>query len=181
MAHRKIGVMSVAANAADRRTRVEVLEKAGCEEIFVRSEGRSRSIRRAALKSARPGDTIVCQTLDQLASNLVELVRFLADAAASKVVVSELSSGLSTAKPGVSQAFIAIAEAAGSYASARTKAALVGAKDRGVALGRAPLLGPEKWPEISKSLETESAAAVARSLGMSRQSLHSYINRMRAS
>jgi DNA invertase Pin-like site-specific DNA recombinase len=140
-----------------------------------------------ALHQSDRGDRIIVSEISRIARSTIGVLTFLQAAAEHGVTVDAVKSGItldgSTASKIVVTVLAMAAEIERDLLRERTKAALAARKNRGLPIGRQPgstgknkkLSG--KWTEIETLMTAKvSQAAIARIMGVSRQTLHTYIN-----
>jgi len=139
-----------------------------------------------ALASLSPGDRLIVSEISRIARSTVGVLTFLQAAAEKGVTVIAVKSGIrldgSTASKIVVTVLAMAAEIERDLLRERTKGALDARKARGLPVGRQPgALGKRnkltgRMPEIEPLLAAGVArSAIARVLGVSRQTLHSFL------
>jgi DNA invertase Pin-like site-specific DNA recombinase len=163
----------------------DALKAAGCEKIFsdrgVSGSLVKRSGLNAALKSLRPGDTLLVWKLDRLGRSLSHLVETVADLGARGINFRSLSDPIDTESAGgrlVLHIMAALAEFERSIIIERTRAGLAAAKRRGRKLGRPRSLSPADAADARGLIDMgEAVADVARALGIARSTLYESLAR----
>jgi DNA invertase Pin-like site-specific DNA recombinase len=139
-----------------------------------------------ALRDCEAGDSIIVSEISRIARSTVGVLTFLQAAAEKSINVVAIKSGItldgSTASKIVVTVLAMAAEIERDLLRERTKGALQARKESGLPIGRqAGATGKKnkldgKWNEIEPLLKAGVAkAAVARVLGVSRQTLHSFL------
>lgn len=139
-----------------------------------------------ALKDCEAGDSIIVSEISRIARSTVGVLTFLQAAAEKNVNVVAIKSGItldgSTASKIVVTVLAMAAEIERDLLRERTKAALQSRKEKGGAIGRqVGALGKRnkldgRWAEIEPLLKAGVAkTAIARVLGVSRQTLHVFL------
>jgi DNA invertase Pin-like site-specific DNA recombinase len=163
----------------------DALQAAGCEKIFphhgVSESLVKRSGLNAALKSLRPGDTLIVWKLDRRGRSLPHLVETVADLGARGINFRSLSDPIDTQSAGgrpVLHIMAALAEFERSIIIERTRAGLAAAERRGRKLGRPRSLSPFDAEAARDLLDMGDAVAdVARALGIARSTLYESLAR----
>jgi len=134
----------------------------------------------------REGDTLHVHSIDRLARSLVDLEKIVADLNSRGVAVQFHKEGLAF-EPGngsdpmktlLRQVMAAFAQFERSLIRERQREGIARAKEKGIYKGRSRALKPEQVAEARDRINAgEKVAAVARSLGVSRQTLHASLNR----
>jgi Enterobacteriaceae phage serine recombinase len=138
-----IGYARVSTHEQDTALQIDALTRAGCSHIF-RDDGVSgtkewRPALADALKTLRPGDTLVVWRLDRLGRSLSHLIRLIGDFERRGIAFKSLSEAIETNSAGGRLLFHvmgALAEFERALISERTKAGLAAARLRGRQLGR---------------------------------------------
>jgi DNA invertase Pin-like site-specific DNA recombinase len=161
----------------------DALRAAGCEKLFIEKVSSGKKDRpqlAAALDYVRDGDTLVVWRLDRLARSIRQLIQTVEDMEARGVGLKSLTEAIDTSTPGgrlVFHIFGSIAEFERAIIRERTKAGVVAAKSRGRAGGRPPKLVGERVDHAKMMLNAgTSVSAVARSMGVSRATVHRAIS-----
>lgn len=139
----------------------------------------------AALNHLRPGDTFIVHSMDRLARNLADLQGLVDDLTGRGVRVEFIKDSL-TFQPGrdirdrlLLQLLGAVAEFERSMIRERQREGIDMAKERGVYKGRTRKISdPVKVAEIIAAATVPGAvkAQVAKTYGISRETLYQYIN-----
>lgn len=136
----------------------------------------------AALEYCRDGDTLVVHSMDRLARSLVDLRRLVNDLTARGVAVAFVKENLRFVREDAPMAILllsllgAVAEFERALILERQREGIAIAKSVGKYKGRRKLLSAEKAAEIKARAETgERKTENARSLGISRETLYSYL------
>lgn len=132
----------------------------------------------------REGDTVVVHSLDRLGRNLLDLRELVGEFTANGVRVAFLKEGLTFTGDDSPMATLllsvmgAYAEFERSLIRERQAEGIASAKARGVYKGRKPALTRAQADELSRRASAgESVGALARELGVSRQTAYSYLAR----
>lgn len=153
-------------------------------EDQVSGKDRNRPALSEMLKYVRDGDTVRVHSMDRLARSLTDLVALVTEMTSGGVTVEFAKEQLAF-KPGASDPYAefqmhilgAVAQLERSIIRERQAEGIAKAKTKGVYKGRKPALTPE---QISEARERVAAgvpkAAVARDLGVSRQTLYTAIS-----
>lgn len=153
---------------------------AGCDRLFeeqLSGKDRARPVLAEALAYVREGDTFRAKSPDRLARSTVDLLAILDELAAKGVAVEFVDAPqLNTGTPqGRFMLTIlgAVAELERTTIRERQAEGIAVAKAKGVYKGRARSLTPEQVAEARQQVaEGVPKARVARSLGVSRQTLY---------
>jgi DNA invertase Pin-like site-specific DNA recombinase len=162
----------------------DALRFAGCEKLFIEKVSSGKKDRpqlAAALDYVREGDTLVVWRLDRLARSIRQLIQTVEDMEARGVGLKSLTEAIDTSTPGgrlVFHIFGSIAEFERAIIRERTKAGVAAAKARGRAGGRPAKLTGERADHARNLLAAgSSVSSVARSMGVSRASVHRALER----
>ncbi len=139
-----------------------------------------------ALRDCEPGDTIVVSEISRIARSTVGVLTFLQACASKGVTVVAIRSGItldgSTAAKIVVTVLAMAAEIERDLLRERTRAALAARKESGKTIGRQPGATGRSNKLDGREAEIEplikagvSKAAIARILGVSRMTLHSFL------
>jgi DNA invertase Pin-like site-specific DNA recombinase len=136
------------------------------------------------LAFCRDGDTVVVHSLDRLARNLDDLRRLVSDLTGRGVQVQFMKEGLTFTGEDSSMSKLllsvmgAFAEFERSLILERQAEGISLAKTRGVYKGRKPSLDETQAAElVARVAAGEPKAAIARSLGVSRETVYAYLKR----
>ena len=162
-------------------TQREALEAAGCARVFEDVLSGARPGLRAALDYMRDEDVLVVTRLDRLGRTALDTLRTIEKLAQQDVAVIVLKPELDTrTKEGkLMVTFMSgLAEFERDLLIERTKEGVAHARAEGRVAGPKPKLSAEQVRMARVSIEGgESVAAVARSLGVSRQTLYRAMER----
>lgn len=148
---RRIGYARV--STADQKLRMQLdgLKAAQCDEIFkdhgISGGKASRPGLDQALKTLRRGDALVVFKLDRLSRSVQHLSDLLVRLGNDGIHFCSLAEGINTTTPGgklVYHLFAAFAEFQRDVISENTALGLAAARQRGMALGRPPLLSVDR-------------------------------------
>jgi DNA invertase Pin-like site-specific DNA recombinase len=139
-----VGYARVSTVEQNLALQLDALRSAGCKKIF--QDRLSGSVRERpqlvrALKSLKPGDTLVTWRLDRLGRSLHHLLYLMKELNDGGIAFRSLSESIDTATASGRLLFHvmgALAEFERSLISERTKAGMASAKRRGKRLGRPP-------------------------------------------
>lgn len=139
---------------------------------------------KAALDYCREGDTLVVHSMDRLARSLVDLRRLVNDLTVRGVAVEFVKENLRFVGEDAPMAILllsllgAVAEFERALILERQREGITIAKAAGRYKGRRKLLNEDKVAEIRARTEAgERKTDIARSLGISRETLYSYLRR----
>ncbi|MDD6258986.1 MAG: recombinase family protein [Erysipelotrichaceae bacterium] len=138
-------------SAADQnpQRQLEVLEKEGCEKVFIdmlSGKNTNRPQLKAMLSFAREGDTIIVESISRLARNTRDLLAIIDNLTAKKVqIISKKEAIDTTTDTGkfMLTVFAAIAELERSYIKGRQAEGIAIAKKNGIYKGRKPIIYDE--------------------------------------
>ncbi|MCV7492331.1 recombinase family protein [Micrococcus luteus] len=171
-------------------TQREALLAAGCDpDHFFHDTISGRKWQRPGLDEAiayaRPGDVLVVTRLDRLGRGLHEVVQTIADLAERGIAVRSLDPQLDTSRPAdkvVAHVMLALAEWERDLLVTRTREGVAHARAAGRVAGPKPKLSAEQVHLAARAVEAgESVSSVARSYGVSRQTLYRALDRVKAS
>lgn len=162
----------------------DALRAAGCEKFFIEKVSSGKKDRpqlTAALDYVREGDTLVVWRLDRLARSLHQLIETVEALEVRGIALKSLTEAIDTGTPGgrlVFHIFGSIAEFERAIIRERTKAGVIAAKARGRSGGRPAKLTGERVEHAGNLLAAgTTVSAVARSMGVSRASVHRALER----
>jgi DNA invertase Pin-like site-specific DNA recombinase len=158
------------------------LEQVAVDRVFTDTAS-GKDTRRPELERllafVREGDTVVVHSMDRLARNLDDLRRLVQDLTRRGVRIEFVKEGLSFTGEDSPMANLllsvmgAFAEFERALIRERQREGIALAKQRGVYKGRKRALSPERVAELRQRIAAgETKAAVARSLGISRETLY---------
>lgn len=129
----------------------------------------------------RTGDTLVVTRLDRLRRNMYETVTTIADLASREINVQVLDPALDTSRPAdkvVVYVMASLAEWERERLVERTREGVAHARAQGRVAGPKPKLSVEQARQARQLIDGgESVASVARSFGVSRQTLYRALER----
>ena len=135
-----------------------------------------------AIEFLREGDTLVCHSMDRLARNLDDLRKIVSDLTARGVTVQFVKESMTfTGEDSPMSKFMlsimgAFAEMERALIRERQREGIAIAKENGVYKGRKPKLTAAKIEEAKQRIVAgEKKAVIARTMGVSRQTLYSHI------
>ncbi len=165
------------------------LEGVSLDKVFTdKASGKDteRPQLRAALEYVREGDTLLCHSMDRLARNLDDLRRIVRELTGRGVSVQFAKEGLTFTGEDSPMATLllsvmgAFAEFERSLIKERQREGIAIAKDKGVYKGRKPALS-ETQAEALRARDRENGgkgrSALAKELGISRETLYQYLNK----
>lgn len=155
----RIGYARVSTLEQNLKLQLAALKNAGCERIFedlgVSGKINERKGLAAAMKSMKPGDTLVVWRLDRLGRSLGHLIDLINRLVGKGAHFQSLNEAIDTSSSGGRLVFHmmgALAEFERYLISERTRAGLQAAKEAGKILGRPPLLTAEQVEQTRKIL-----------------------------
>jgi DNA invertase Pin-like site-specific DNA recombinase len=163
------------------------LEQVAVDRVFTDTAS-GKDTRRPELERmlafVREGDTVVVHSMDRLARNLDDLRRLVQDLTRRGVRISFVKESLSFTGEDSPMANLllsvmgAFAEFERALIRERQREGIALAKQRGAYKGRKRALSPERVAELRQRLAAgETKAAVARTLGISRETLYQALRR----
>jgi DNA invertase Pin-like site-specific DNA recombinase len=160
---------------------IQALENIGCDRIFA-DHGQSgfrfsRSGLDGALKTLKPGGTLVVWRLDRLGRSLSRLVSLMEQLGERNIHFRSVTENIDTASSGGKLMFhmmAALAEFERSLISERTKAGMAAARNRGVRMGRPKSLSADQLQFARNAINCQRVAPmrVAQDLNVSIRTLH---------
>jgi len=137
----------------------------------------------AALDYVREGDTLVVHSMDRLARNTEDLLRMVRELTAKHVSVEFVKERLTFSGQNDDPMATLMMTMLGGFAQferslirERQREGIAIAKEKGVYKGRKAALSPEQVAVLKQRAETgEKKAAIARDLGISRETLYQYL------
>jgi DNA invertase Pin-like site-specific DNA recombinase len=178
----------VRVSTADQRTDRQDVQLARVDKTFTEHASGSttnRPVLQAALAFVREGDTLVVHSIDRLARNLDDLRRLVVDLTGRGVRVEFVKEALTFTGDDSPMATMllsvmgALAEFERAIIRERQREGIAAARARGAYGGRRRSLSAESIATIRARLQDAdppSKAALAREYGISRQTLHAYLN-----
>lgn len=163
---------------------LQALANAGCNRIFEdHGQSGSQFDRKGldmALRSLRPGGTLVVWRLDRLGRSLSGLVQLIDQLGSRDVNFKSVMENIETYSPGGRLMFhlmAALAEFERAVISERTKAGISAAKSRGARVGRPSALSDRQICEALRTVHSREAsvAEVAKGFSVSERTLQRYI------
>jgi DNA invertase Pin-like site-specific DNA recombinase len=153
-----------------------------CRKIYsdkLSGKNRKRPGLEKAMKTLRPGDTLIVWRLDRLGrslSDLIDIVSFLQAKGCEFQSVTESIDTTSASGKLVFHILAALAEFERRLIAERTRAGLASARARGVKLGRKPKLSPSKLREARKLVSNgTSVEKAAKRFRVSRSTLYHHL------
>jgi DNA invertase Pin-like site-specific DNA recombinase len=183
----ELGYARVSTAKQNLERQLDALKTAGIPDERVFSDKRSgATLRRdgleALLKYARPGDVVVCYTLDRLGRNLRECLNLIHDLTERGISVRTIADPLpiNTADEGMGRVALLLlglfAEMERTFAAERAAHARAVAQAAGRNVGR-PLAHKPETIEYARLLKAqgETFAAISRKTSIPKTSLHRYL------
>lgn len=160
----RIGYARVSTLEQNLKLQLAALKNAGCERIFedlgVSGKINERKGLAAAMKSMKPGDTLVVWRLDRLGRSLGHLIDLINRLAGKGAHFQSLNEAIDTSSSGGRLVFHmmgALAEFERYLISERTRAGLQAAKEAGKILGRPYSLRADQIETARKALVADEA------------------------
>lgn len=185
-AHQGQRVGYVRVSTLDQKTDRQ-LEGMSLGKVFVdKASGKDagRPQLQAALEYVREGDTLICHSMDRLARNLDDLRRIVRELTGRGVAVQFVKESLTFTGEDSPMATLllsvmgAFAEFERSLIRERQREGIAIAKEKGVYKGRKKALSPEQVASLvaqDQANGKKNRAALARELGISRETLYQYL------
>jgi DNA invertase Pin-like site-specific DNA recombinase len=157
----------------------DVLQKAGCDNIFTDIAGGGKTKRKGldkALSSLRPGDTFVVCNLSQISHSIKELTMIMTMLAEEGIGFKSLTEDIDTTTKGGKQIF-RIFGALRAVMREKTKPGLRVARAKGRKGGRPKLLTPEEVTLLQELYDNEdiSIPEICQQLQISKMTLYRYV------
>ena len=180
-----IGYARVSTSDQNLDLQLDALKKAGCIKIFKDVASGSKSNRpglEAALTYMRKEDTLVVWRLDRLGRSLRHLINVVTQIHDKEMSFKSLTENLDTSTSSgqlLFHIFGSLAEFESSLIRERTRAGLSAARARGRQGGRPRVMDSRKVA-LAKSMLSDPAngvAEVSKTLGVSKATLYTYLNR----
>jgi DNA invertase Pin-like site-specific DNA recombinase len=181
MTGQRIGYKRV--SSADQNT-ARQLEGIAVNKLFadhLSGKDRARPELRAALDFCREGDTLVVHSMDRLARNLVDLRQIVAELTSKGCAVQFIKESLTFTGDDSAMNMLllsmlgAVAEFERSMIHERQAEGIAVAKLKGAYKGRKRKLTAMQVSDLRERLEHSSKSELAAELGVSRQTLYSYL------
>ena len=179
-----VGYARISTSDQNLDLQIDALNKVGCEKIFQDVASGAKSARpglQEALSFMRTGDILTVWRIDRLGRSLRHLISVIAQLGEEGKQFKSLQENLDTSKPTgrlVMNIMAVLAEFERELIRERTMAGLAAARARGRVGGR-PRVLDEKKIAMARSMLSDRAnsiAEVARTLGVSKATLYSYLN-----
>ena len=177
---RRIGYARVSTEEQHLDLQMAALSAAHCDHIYqddgISATAKCRPGFDAALGLLKPGDTLVIWKMDRAFRSLRQALEVLEYFAAQKITFRSLTEHIDTSTP-MGEAMYQIqnvfAELERKLISERTKAGLVAARQRGIRLGRPPVLSSEQvaWARDRLEARPYDLGTLAKLLGVSPRTL----------
>lgn len=181
-----IGYIRVSSTDQNPERQIEQLKH--CDKTFIdKTSGKDvdRPELQAMLNHIRKGDVIEVCSIDRLARNNVDLQELVKAINAKGVTIKFIKEGLTfnydvEANP-ISKMMLTMLSAIGEFERElireRQREGIAIAKQNGKYKGRKPKLNPNQIEEIKKRIQDgESKSSIAKSIGITRTTLYSYLN-----
>jgi DNA invertase Pin-like site-specific DNA recombinase len=173
----KVGYLRhTATDNKEADTQMAVLQRAGCERLFVDDANAKGAKLSSVLASIATGDTFVVAKFDRLGKPIKGVVDLLNELAARSITFMAVEDAVDTSTPEgrhlvhVMARLVAMDKA---LRNERTKASLAIARSKGRTGGRPPSLTPEKLQEARKLIDGGMPVrAVAKIVGSSQATLY---------
>jgi len=183
---KRIGYIRV--STADQNTERQ-LDGIELDKTFVdKASGKdaTRPQLQAALDYVRDGDVLLVHSMDRLARNTEDLLRVVRELTSSGVTVSFVKDNMTfTPDDSNPQQHLMMTMLAGfaqferALIRERQREGIAIAKANGVYKGRKPALTPEQIQSLrDRAASGEAKAAIARALGISRETVYQYLRRL---
>src|SRR5207247_1920808 len=181
-----IGYARVSTTDQDTALQIDALKRAECEVIHEEHRSgadRGRPELARMLASLQPGDKVIVYKLDRLARSLADLLDILGAIERSGAAFQSITETIDTKTPAgrmLMQMLGAFAEFERGMIIERTNAGLRAARQRGVRLGRLPILSDEQAAEMARlyCAGDHTMTALARRLGCSISTIKRELARM---
>lgn len=176
-----VGYARVSTRGQNLDRQLDALKAAGCWKVFADQQSGKNTARpelTACLAYIRPGDALVVPSLDRLARSLQDLITLVGQLRTDGIGFRSLHESIDTTTAGgrlIFHIFAALAEFIRELIVEGTHEGLDAARARGVRLGRPQALTSEQIRQAAALLPTESVAAIARLLGVSRSTLYAHV------
>ena len=171
---RRIGI----ANGSDEEAsnQEKALHDAGCDRIIRVVRGADiKALLRPSDKNLQPGDTIVVQKLNVLSSSSINLSRQFRQAAGKGVTLEILEPPFTTESVDVQNMLNAWLELYQNQLLQKRRKIAHELRPE----GQLRIFSAPDWPDLKKELDTDTVAAIARRYKVTRQTVYTFINRMR--
>lgn len=185
-----VGYARVSSDDQKLDLQLQALKQAGCNRIYTDQGQPGNNFQREgldkALRSMKPGGTLVVWRLDRLGRSLRGLIQVIDHLASIKAHFRSIMENIDTASSGGRLVFHmmgALAEFERTLISERTHAGLLEAKRRGMRLGRPRALSNEQIAYAIRALRYNKIDLdhLAQEFGISARTLRRYIQKNRAS
>lgn len=177
-----VGYIRVSSLTQHTDRQLDGLELDARFEDKLSGKDRHRPQLEAMLKHVRAGDTLVVHSMDRLARNLIDLQRLIDELTKRGVVVKFLKENLTFTGDDSPMSRLLLAVMGGvaqferEIIRERQREGIELAKRRGVYRGRKKAISADRVPEIRQRIAAgEQKAAIARDLGISRETLYQYL------
>lgn len=177
----------VRVSSVDQNTERQREDEEGLDRVFidkVSGKDADRPQLQAALEYLREGDTLQVHSMDRLARNLDDLRRIVRELTGRGVAVRFIKESLTFTGDDSPMAVLllsvmgAFAEFERSLIRERQREGIAIAKEKGVYKGRKAKLTDEQVVNLKeRAAAGEVKAAIARDLGISRETLYTYLNK----
>lgn len=179
-----VGYARVSTDEQRLDLQISALERAGCDQIYADHGASgyqfSRGGLKSAMKSLRPGGTLVVWRLDRLGRSLSGLVRLMEQLGDKGVHFRSVTENIDTGSSGGRLMFhmmAALAEFERSLISERTRAGMAAAKARGCLIGRPRALDRQQIQAVRCAVRCrgQGVRAAAIDLGIAPRTLQRHL------
>jgi DNA invertase Pin-like site-specific DNA recombinase len=157
----------------------ELLQELGCSPILLLDKPRRH--RSILFGAAQAGDIIAAKSLVHFGISLADLQRFLRTAVERGLHLKTIDEDIDTQRSADGKLIRILVATLSSFDAERIKIAMEKARRRGSVVGRRKRFSDEDWPVIAEALETETLSAVAKRLGVGRETIYKLKRRMTGS
>lgn len=165
---------------------LDALTKAGCEKIFTDKMSGKDTDRKGLndlFEFIRSGDTLVVYKLSRISRSLIDLINLVKKLEANKITLKVITQNIDTSTP-EGRMFLGIVGVFNEFNREliveNTRAGLASARERGVHVGRPPVLDENKKKMVELMLrdtkQFKTIADVVRALGISRNTFYRYFD-----
>ena len=178
-----VGYARVSTTDQNLDGQIDMLEKAGCEKIFVDKASGAKKDRQAlndALEYMRSGDTLVVCRLDRLGRSVRQLIDFINELKEHGIGFKSLTEAIDTSTPSGQFFFhitAAFAELERNMIRERTRVGLDAARARGRKGGRKKVIDKQTFKTALQLYEDNKTPVTVfcKQLGISRRTFYRYL------